>query len=474
MNIFRQLRGFLALWLMAAVLPAQASSTPKSDEAFRENYAYTLGIQAYIFAFPYSYNSDLRWLWVTQPINPERTPYAPLNQFWHHRHLADASYRDGGTPNNDTLYSIAWLDLAKEPLVLSVPEVPERYYVMEMASMDSDNFAYVGSRATGSQAGNYLITGPDWKGEVPAGVTRLPASRTNAALIIGRTLVRDEADRSNVHALQNDYRLTALSQWNGAPVKPADNRDVWRPYDRKADPLNEWRTINRAMTENPPEARLAAWLAQLATIGVGPGQDIDKLDSAMRRGLARAAVDGRQLIKDAAEMGFGRLLLGGWEIQPLHFGRLGLHDQYLTRAAIQSMGGIIANDPEEGTYITAHNDAKGNRLDGSKHRYQIHFAPSELPEVKAFWSLSIYDETTNFVDNPIDRYAIGDRTPGLKKDADGGLTLYLQAEDPGAEKRANWLPIPRSAFYATLRAYLPGEAIVQRRWAPPAIQVVSE
>lgn len=475
MNIFRRLsKTFLLLLGLGGTLSSHAVENARPDDSFRETYAYTLGIQAYIFAFPYSYNAELRWLWVTQPVNPQRIPYAPLNQFWHNRDLADATYRNGGTPNNDTLYSIAWLDLAKEPLVLSVPDVPNRYYVMEMASMDSDNFAYVGSRTTGPKAGNYLIAGPDWKGDVPAGLTLLPASRTNAALIIGRTLISNAADKANVHALQDRYRLTPLSQWGQPAAQRAEDRSVWKPYDRKADPLNEWKTINRVMAENPPEARLAAWMAQLASIGVGPGLDIDKLDAATRRGLARAAVDGRKLIKQAAEAGFGRLLLNGWEIQPLHFGRLGLSDQYLTRAAIQSMGGIIANDMDEAAYISAHNDGAGNRLDGSRQRYQIHFAPQDLPDAKAFWSLSMYDESTNFVANPINRYAIGDRSPGLHKDADGGLTLYLQADDPGPQKQANWLPIPRAPFYATFRAYVPGEAIVQRRWVPPAIQPLGD
>lgn len=458
---------FLAALAILANPSAQATEAQKD---WREAYAYTLGLQAYVFAFPWSYNSELRWKWVTQPTNPERVPYAPLNQFWHNRYLTDASYRHGGTPNNDTLYSIAWLDLSKEPLVLSVPDVPDRYYVMELASMDSDNFAYVGSRTTGSKAGNYLIAGPEWKGTVPADVVQLAPSRTNTALILGRTLVDGDADRVAVHALQNGYRLVPLSQWGKAEPTLVARRDVWQPYDRERDPLNEWRTINRALTENPPQARLQPLLNQYTSIGIGPGQDIDQLDDATKRGLARAAVDGRQLIKDAAENGFGRTNKNGWGIPPLHFGRLGLHDQYLTRAAIQSMGGIIANELDEAAYLSARHDSKQQRLDGSATNYRLHFTAQDMPDVKAFWSLSIYDRSTNFAANAIDRYSLGDRTPGLQKNADGGVTLYLQAEDPGPQKRANWLPIPREPFYATFRAYAPGEAIRQRNWAPPAIE----
>ncbi|TDF86259.1 DUF1254 domain-containing protein [Pseudomonas sp. H9] len=464
---------------MASIAPTQASEAPqvpqvaKATADWRENYAYTLGVQAYIFAFPWSYNAELRWLWVTQPVDPTYIPYAPQNQFWHARHLANAKYRNGGTPNNDTLYSIAWLDLKPEPMILSVPDAGDRYYVMEMASMDSDNFAYVGSRSTGPKAGNYLIAGPDWKGELPAGVKQLPASRSNVALIIGRTLVDGSADLPEVHKLQEQYRLTPLSRWGKPQITGAEQRDVWKPYDRKADPLNEWRTINRAMTENPPQARLEPLLRQFASIGVGPGQNVETLDDATRRGLARAAVDGRKLLQDAVVAGYSRTFINGWGIGPEHYGRLGLHDKWLGRAALQSLGGIIANEVEEASYISARFDAEGQPLDGGKNRYVVRFAPDALPDVKAFWSMSIYDATFNFAENPIDRYSIGDRTPGLVKDPDGGLTLYLQTDDPGVQKRSNWLPIPPQRFATTFRAYVPGEAIQQRRWAPPPVQALS-
>lgn len=480
MQTIQTLSATLILGLaMAAAFPSPASEAPQASQSaqatadWRENYAYTLGVQAYIFAFPWSYNSDLRWLWVTQPVDPANTPYAPLNQFWHGRHLANAKYRNGGKPNNDTLYSIAWLDLKQEPLILSVPDVGERYYVMQMASMDSDNFAYVGSRSTGTKAGNYLIAGPEWKGKLPAGVKQLPASRTNAALIIGRTLVDGADYLPNVYKVQDQYQLTPLSLWGKPQTARVEQRDVWKPYDRKADPLNEWRTINRAMTESPPEARLEPLLHHFASIGVGPGKDVDSLDDATRRGLARAAVDGRKLVQDAAAAGFSRTYINGWGIPPENFGRLGLHGKWLGRAALQSLGGIVANEIEEASYISASLDSEGQHLDGSKNRYVVRFAPDAQPDVKAFWSLSIYDTTFNFAENPIDRYSIGDRTPGLVKDADGGLTLYLQADDPGADKHSNWLPIPRARFTTTFRAYVPGEAIQQRRWVPPPVQAFS-
>lgn len=449
---------------------ADESNTPAAN--WRENYAYSLGIQAYIFAFPWSYNSELRWQWTTQSIDPANIPYAPQNQFWHARTLTGSDYRNGGTPNNDTLYSVAWLNLKKEPLILSVPDVGNRYYVMQMASMDSDNFAYIGSRTTGPDAGNYLITGPGWQGKTPEGVKRLPPSRTDVAMILGRTLVDGAADQINVQKLQDQYRLTPLSAWGKSTLPVVNQEEAWKPFDRKSDPLNEWRTINRALTENPPEARNAPLVSQFADIGVGPGQNIDAMDDATLRGLSRAALEGRKLVQEAAASGFGRTFKNGWAITPENFGRLGLHNQWLTRAALQSMTGIAANDIEEASYIGARKDADNQPLDGRNRNYTLHFAPDDKPDVKAFWSMGIYDMTFNFSPNAINRFSIGDRTEGLKKDADGGLTIYLQADDPGEAKRSNWLPIPHDRFFTVFRAYVPGIAIQRGRWAPPPLRPV--
>jgi hypothetical protein len=476
---------FWALGLAALTLPwscVQAADAPAPGHSaqsaasdttdWREAYAYSLGMQAYVFAFPWNYLSELRWLWTTQAVNPERTPYAPLNHFWNARQLADAQYRDGGTPNNDTLYSIAWLDLKTEPQVLSVPDSGSRYFVMQMASMDSDSFAYVGTRTTGSKANNYLIAGPEWQGEVPKGVQRLPASRTNSALIIGRTLVDGPDDLPAVHKLQDQYRLTPLSQWGKAQPQARAVSEVEKPLDRQTDPLNEWRNINRALAENPPQSRFAPLLSQFATVGVGPGLDVGALDAATQRGLARAAVDARVMLKGALRDGYGRTKQNGWAAPPEFFGRLGLHDNLLGRAAIQSLGGIVANEIEEASYISTRTDSSGQMLDGSTKRYTLHFNAQQLPDVQAFWSMSIYDMTYNFVANPIDRFSIGNRTAGIKKDADGGVTIYLQADEPGDEQRSNWLPIPRGPFYSTFRAYIPGPSIIERKWFPPGIAEV--
>lgn len=262
----------LAATLFALTPTARAQSAQPTD--WRESYSYTLGVQAYVYGFPWVYLPQLRWLWVTQPTDLEHTPYAPINQFWHARSLASAEYRSGGSPNNDTLYSMAWLDVSNEPLILTVPEVGERYYTMEIASMDSDNFAYVGKRTTGTKAGHYAIVGPGWQGTLPDGVKALPASRTPWVLVLGRTLVDGPNDLAAVHAIQDRYRLTPLGLWSKPDVKVADNRNVWRPFDGKADPLADWKTMNRAMTEKPPggSACLVAEALLFHRRGAGAGR----------------------------------------------------------------------------------------------------------------------------------------------------------------------------------------------------------
>ena len=326
----------------------QENQTPPVD--WREQYAYTLGVQAYVFSFPWSYLPELRYAWVTQEPSNASTPYAPLNHFWHMRQLADADYRDGGSPNYDTLYSLAWLDVGQEPVILSHPDVKDRYFSFQIACMSSDNVDYVGSRTTGSEAGHFAITGPDWKGELPPGVKRLKPSPTAAVLVFGRTAVAGPEDVPAANRLQNQYKLTPLSLWGKAKAQVPDRRDVFKPFDREQDPRNEWRTINRAMTENPPLERNAFMVELMKTIGVGPGQDVDAMDEATQRGLARAAKDGRTLLFNITTSGYGKQV-NGWTYPPSSIGRAGYQGDFRTRGAVQCMGGIISNDPEENIYL---------------------------------------------------------------------------------------------------------------------------
>ena len=440
-----------------------------ADPNWAEEYAYTLGVQAYTYAFPWYYNTLLRWKSTTQPAPNDLTPSMPLNSFFHVRRLIDSSYRDGGSANNDTLYSIAWLELGKEPIILSVPEMGNRYYTVQFSGFDSDNFAYVGQRATGSHAGNYAIVGPGWKGKLPPGVKALKPAPTPTVLVVGRILINGAAEIGVVNRLQDQIKLTPLSLWGKKGVLAPDNRDAWAPYDRKADPMADWKTINRALGENPPPARDDALLKLFAKIGVGPGLDIDKVDEPTRRGLLRALASAKGVVTGAASDGAGGALHNGWRLYVDSWGHAGQTSDFIVRGGPQSLGGVVSNDHVEAMYPMVMHDKSGGRLTGA-HKYVLRFAKDELPPVKAFWSMTAYGMDFNLIDNPTNRYSRGDRSPGLKRDADGGLTLYVQNEAPGSDKEANWLPVGTGEFFMILRLYLPKPEAVSKQWVPPALE----
>ncbi|HVQ89176.1 MAG TPA: DUF1254 domain-containing protein, partial [Actinomycetes bacterium] len=402
-------------------------------------YAYSLGLQAFIYGFPYIYNAQVRHKWVTERRDPNFIPYAAVNEFWHASRLMDASYRDGGCPNNDTLYSIAWLDLGPEPVVLSHPDMGERYFTFELIGIDSNNIDYIGQRTTGSKPGNFAIVGPGWEGTLPSDVDGSVAhSPSPWALIIGRTLVNSDADVETVKELQEQYQLTPLSQWGQENPVRTQRRDVFEPIEPEVDPLGPFKTLNAMLEENPPPEHHDVVLRQFALVGIGPGLDIEAQPDAVKQGLMRAEALGMALLKEQFLSGDWARILNGWRYPPPEIGRYG--DNFLLRAADQSLAGIACNDPAEGVYLVAFTDADGNTFDGDG-RYTLRFEPDAMPPVDSFWSLGMYGPDLNLVANPISRYSIGDRTAGLVKDSDGGLTIHIQSESL-RDSEANWLPSP--------------------------------
>ena len=442
------------VWLVA---PTIAFAQQPAD--WREQNAYTLGVQAYLYSFPWAYMPDARWT-RTEAIDRQ------VNRFHHIRKLEDASHLNGGAPNNDTLYSRAWLYVKDEPVILTVPEISDRYYTMEIVDFMGDNFAYVGTRATGTKAGDYAIVGPGWTGTLPAGVKQLPPSSTPWVTILGRTFVKDEADLKNVFAIQDQYKLTRLSEWGKSDTSQPKGAEIWKPLDPKTDPLAEWKTINRAMIEVPPAANDADLIQSFARIGVGPGLDVDAQDPATKLGLARAAVDGKKIIAQAFAAAYLQKQVNGWNYPPPATGRPTPSRDWLFRG-MQMLAGFVANDPIEATYLNVSLDGEGKPLSGD-NRYVIHFEKGGQPKVKAFWSVTMYNLQYNLVANSINRYSRGDRS-GMKLDKDGGLTIYVQKNSPGADKEANWLPAPEGQFFLIMRTYLPAEDIVDQTWQPPRI-----
>ena len=461
-------------------LAAQSTMTPQkaapaAPAAFdwQAEYAYSLGVQAFIYGFPYIYNAFTRYKWTNIGNDPKHSTYAPVNKFWHATEVTDATWRDGGCPNNDTLYSLAWVDLSKGPVILTIPEIPsERYWTMELVGFSSDNFAYVGKRV-GSKAGNYALIGPDWKGTLPKGVTAVtPNCPTPWAVIGGRTLANGVDDLPNVYAIQAGYKLTPLSYWGKPDSEIPDSRDVYKPplaMLGSDDPLGPWKTINAMLAENPPPAHHAILLKQFADIGVGPGLDVEKQPEAVKQALQRAAGVGMQILRQQFASGVWATHVNGWRYPPPNEGRLG--DDFLKRAADQSLAGIFANDPEEAVYLVNQVDDRGEPLTGT-HKYQITFPAGQMPPVDAFWSFTIYGIDNNLVANPINRYSIGNRTPGVKKNADGSTTFYFQTNSPGADKESNWLPTAPEGWFTILRLYNPHPEIVNATWECPPLKRV--
>ena len=440
------------------------------DPDWAEEYAYTLGVQAYTFSFPWYYNQLLRWLWISQPPRNERTPSMPMNSLWHSRNLLDATYQDGGSVNNDALYSAAWIDVGEEPMIVSVPEISDRYYSVHLTGYDADTFDYIGTRNTGTAAGHYAIVGPNWEGKLPEGVSAVKPATTPVFFLIIRTMIAGPEELDTVHAVQDQFGLTPLSAWGQGEIDVAEERNVWAPHDAKADPLAHWKTINRAMTENPPPPGTEALVRLFAKIGVGPGQDVEQVDEATRRGLVRAIEAGKRLVTGAGTFAASATVHGGWSyFSPAH-GVYGLDDDYPARAGVASLAGIATMEEVEAMYPMAVSDADGERLNGS-NKYTLRFAADNLPPVDAFWSITAYGEDFNMIANPLGRYSLGDRSP-LVRDADGGVTFYVQYESPGEALEPNWLPVTEQNFQLILRLYLPRQEAIDRQWLAPPLRRV--
>jgi hypothetical protein len=423
--------------------------------------------RAYQYSFPVYEMYRTRHRAISSINNPNGTE---LNRFFHRRTLSDHRHRQVTAPNNDTLYSSAWLDLSMEPIVLSVPDTAGRYYSMAFMDFYTNNFAYVGRRTTGTKAGDYVVAGPAWRGAAPTGLPVIK-SPTNSVWLLGRTLVDDEADLPNVHKLQDQFKLASLSEWTGAWTKKADSavaKSQLAPDPK--DPWNFFKIVNVGLTENPPPPDEAALMAEFARIGVGPNQafDASRFSEERRRTmLAALEAASREIQGGMSRTGKARQ---GWSYPPSHLGNYGR--DYALRAVIALIG-LAALEPAEAAYMTSLTDKDGKPLIG-ENRYSLRFEKGGLPPVDAFWSISMYevmpDQRSFFVRNPLRRYAIGNRTKELKQGADGSMEIFIQHQSPGIDLESNWLPAPPGEFRMCFRAYQPKEAILKGEYTLPWIQ----
>jgi hypothetical protein len=384
------------------------------------------------------------------------------------------------TPNSDTPYSFVWMDLRAEPMVLSVPAVEKsRYYSVMLCDGNCFNYGYIGSRATGNDAGDYMVVGPEWKGETPAGIKKVFHSTTQFSVAGYRTQLFNPDDMPNVIKVQSGYKAQPLSAYLKQPAPPAAPKIDFPKIDKELAKTKFWEYLDFSLQFAPPGPEEKEIRAKLARIGVGAGKKFDPgaLTPVQKMAVEEAMKSGEAKIKKFIEAGTKHV--NGWGMVSAFGDRNFYHGNWLKRAA-GAVGGIYGNDSVEAAYPVAKTLANGEPLDGSKHDYTITFPAGELPPVNAFWSVTMYDGKTQFlIKNPIDRYLINSpMLPNMKKNADGSLTLYIQKDSPGPDKESNWLPAPNDLIYLVIRLYWPKETppsilpIGEGTWKPPAIQQV--
>jgi hypothetical protein len=446
------------------------NTSSKMDDYYqaRENEAYTIGVQAYIYGIAPVIMQRTEELFVTTP----GRGHAQVNQMGYTTTLAAANDTDVVTPNSDTLYNTAFLELGKEPVVLHVPDTRGRYYVQQMLDAYTNNFISVGRRTTGTGEGNFAIVGPDWNGSLPNGLKEIK-SPTNTVWIIGRILVKGESDLSNAQAIQKQFTLTPLNEYgkSGAAVKNETLTDFKKAVasSNAQERLQFFEELRVALKNNPQPAGETAFMATFDQIGLGKNETPygADLDSAVADGLARAVKDGGQIV-NSTWMNFEGININGWTYNT-KIGTYGFN--YLLRAAV-ALGGLGANIPQEAIYAKIQIGTDGQPLNGA-NKYALHFNKGEMPPVDAFWSVSMYNATTYmFVPNSINRYSLGDQTTGLKYNSDGSLDFYIQHAAP-VGKESNWLPAPEGDFYLILRMYQPSLAVLNGTYQIPQVQKVA-
>ncbi len=420
---------------------------------------------AYIFAYP------LVLVEVTK--NSMTSAYAPINQFAHLAAFPDERFTAIVRPNVDTLYSNAWLDLEKEPVVLTVPDTRGRYYLLEMLDAWTNVFASVGKRTTGTRQQQFLLVGPSWKGTVPDSLQKIQAP-TNTVWILGRTQTNGKKDYDYVHSLQKGYTLTPLNEWRKKPrvqktYAPSSNVRLQKaPVDIVAamDAKTFFQTFAHALKTNPPSYADGDMMNTLKNLGIEPGNDFDAVRvSSEEQTCLEEGMRAAQKEIETASKNFGKIK-NGWR---LLYGIGTYGTDYLTRAVVAYVG-IGANLPDDAIYPTTFVDNEGNLLDGH-HAYVLHFKASEIPPVNAFWSVTLYDDRSFLVGNELKRYGLGDRDP-LQFNKDGSLDIFIQHTNPGKEKESNWLPAPLGPFNLSMRLYWPKKDVLDGKWLPPAVKKV--
>jgi hypothetical protein len=460
----------LAIGLCVRPAPAARADAPLSEEE-----AVKIATDAYIYGYPLVTMEMTRRVMTNAAVVEGMR--GPMGQFINARQYPTAAFKDVTAPNADTLYSAAWLDLATEPSIVSLPDEADRYYLMPMLSGWTDVFEVPGKRTTGTKAQKYALTGPGWKGTLPEGVAEYK-SPTSMVWIITRTYCTGTPqDYKAVHAIQDQYSVVPLSAYGTpytAPKGKVDPKiDMKTPVREQVNGMSAgdyFKLLAALMKDNPPAKADAPMVEKLAKIGIVPGKDFDisNLDPAVAKGLqsvpkaAQAKIMG--YFKDAGTV------VNGWQVMT----KTGIYGtEYLQRAFVTAIG-LGANRPQDAVYPTSEVDGDGKPYNGA-NKYVMHFAKGKTPPADGFWSLTMYNGDYFFVPNDLNKFTVSPRN-ALKYNEDGSLDIYIQNEAPGKDKEANWLPAPKDKFILMMRLYWPREkdpSIIDGSWKPPAVKKVA-
>ena len=430
--------------------------------------------QAYIYGFPMVMNYAVFHDYFIDKSSPGYK--APLNQLWNAANVFTPKDTTIVTPNSDTPYSFIGMDLRAEPYVICNPEIEKsRYFAVQLVDMYTFNYAYIGSRTTGNGAACFMVAGPRWKGQKPAGIVKVFRSETDFSIAGFRTQLFDAGDIENVRKIQKGYRGQTLSQFQHKPAPPSAPAIEWPKIDKQLADSNPFAYMNFVLQFCPPTGPAAVEVplrAGFAKIGVRAGKPFaaDKLTPEQKSALEMGMRSGLEKIKQkVGDLGKNE---NGWRVVLNGFGnRQAYHGDWPLRAAA-AMAGIYGNSPAEAVYPLLATDSEGQKPDCSKNRYTLTFPAGQFPPAKAFWSVTMYDGKTQLlIDNPINRYLINSpMLPNLKKNADGSLTIYIQKDSPGAGQKPNWLPAPDGPIYVVMRLYWPKESALDGSWKPPVVQ----
>jgi hypothetical protein len=431
--------------------------------------AQAIGVEAYLYFYPLL-TMDVTRRQVTNLPSGKMPGLGPHNMFHSFAEYPTGDFKAVVRPNFDTLYSSAFLDLTKEPVVVSAPDTNGRYYLLPMLDMWTDVFASPGWRTTGTEAADYLVTPPGWTGTVPSGMTRISAP-TPYVWIIGRTKTDGPPDYDAVHMIQAGYKITPLSEW-GKPAKPVEAKidptvDMKTPPKIQVDTMPAGKYFAYAaelLKVNPPHTTDEPIIARMRRIGIEPGKSFDlaKVDPAIHDALTNVPAQAQKLM--ASKLPTLAPVVNGWQ---MNTDTIGVYGNYYLKRALVAQAGLGANLPEDAIYPLNIADDSGKPLDGA-NKYTLHFDKGATPPVGAFWSVTLYDNEGFQVPNALNRFAVSSWM-NLKQNADGSLDLYFQSESPGKDKEANWLPAPKGAFNLTLRLYGPKSEALVGTWNPPPV-----